>query len=102
MEEMEENTYMNLQSKALEVMDGGKVSGFFEYVASNGHNLSKDDLITIIKELDYSVYHKTTKTEYNEIIADSLETIFKDSVDDWEAEREDALIEKNDNMLGNN
>lgn len=52
-----------------------KFFGYYGYVSNNGWKMEKEDLIDIIKELDFAVHHEVDTDAYNEIIASTLEEL---------------------------
>ena len=43
-------------AKIYEFMEALKEGKAFDWISNNGHELNKDDLISIIKEYDYAIY----------------------------------------------
>ena len=70
---MERDIYRELEDAVLTTSgDGHRVMGYFNDIPYIGRELSKDDLINIIKELDYAAYYTVSKDKYNEIIETSM------------------------------
>lgn len=50
----------------------------YDWISNHGHELSKDELINIVKELDYAIYHNTTHSERKDICNSAA-----DELEDW-------------------
>lgn len=46
-------------------------NGAYDYICNNYHEMSKDELKDIVKELLYAVYSNVTKVEHDEILMDA-------------------------------
>lgn len=70
---MERKTFEEIDDHAMQKDESsGKLFGYYGYVASNGYNMNKEDLVTIIKELDYVLGQKLSAKVYNNIVTSSL------------------------------
>lgn len=58
-----------------EIMKGIKELGLFDFIARKGNDLTKGQLIDIIKEMDYAAYSKVDGAGYKEIEAQLLEAL---------------------------
>lgn len=71
---------MNLEevkSKVLSGMEKGREihDGYFSFARENAHLLTKDQLATLLAELDYQMKEHLSAREYNEIVEKSFEEI---------------------------
>jgi hypothetical protein len=65
-------------------MQAIKENNLFDAVAKEGYTMSKDNLITIIKELEYVVYDNVdvlVKRELNECLVDTLSELWEEDSD---------------------
>ena len=53
---------------ALEKDGIGTYKGFYSLMDDEGENFTKEDLIRIIKELDYAMYNKLSMGDYNDVM----------------------------------
>lgn len=53
----------------------GYARGFFSLVSENHSAMSKEELITIIKELDYTAQNLMEPAEYNKLIEQTLNSV---------------------------
>ena len=60
----------------------GRKMGYYDFIGNRGHELSKDELIRIIKEMDYAMYTSLGVSDYNDIIDDSVEALKEYYIDD--------------------
>ena len=68
----------------LQLMQAIKENNLFDAVAKEGYTMSKDNLITIIKELEYVVYDNVdvlVKRELNECLVDTLSELWEEDSD---------------------
>ena len=67
---------MNNMDEFIEALREGKG---YDWIANHGWELSKDELVNIIKEYDYAIHRSVTTDEeeymYN-VVADNLELIY--------------------------
>lgn len=68
---MEQTQFEEMKSQAT-IQDNKGYRGFYSYVTENGWKMEKDDLVNIIKELDYAIGAELSPKEYNHIIDESL------------------------------
>ena len=69
----------------LQLMQAIKENNLFDAVSKEGYTMSKDNLITIIKELEYVVYDNIdvlVKRELNECLVDTLSELWEEDSDD--------------------
>ncbi len=59
----------------MEILEGIKNKGLFNFISQKGYRLSNEQLKDIIKELDYAVNEEVTKKEYSTIIDDMVKEL---------------------------
>lgn len=69
----------------------GLKRGFHTPVSENMEDMTKEELATIVKELDYIIGRHLDIDEYNEVIGETLESIRQQEV--FEVEEEDDEVE---------
>ena len=57
---------------ALEKDGIGTYKGFYSLMDDEGENFKKEDLIRIIKELDYAMYNKLPIEDYNDVMYEAV------------------------------
>lgn len=77
---MEKEKFEVLKKEVMKKSQNGMSFGFLEYVANNGWKMDKDELIEIIKELDYNISLSVSIDKYNNIIEKTLGSI-EDNID---------------------
>lgn len=66
-----------LLNESMQKGGNGIRRGFFSLVYENYHNLSKEELRDIIKELDYIICNKTSVERYNKIIEETVNELME-------------------------
>jgi hypothetical protein len=63
-----------------EILEKIKADGLYETIADYYYLISKDDLVTILKELDFAIYQYSYKKNiYDKIVKDCIESL----TDEW-------------------
>lgn len=64
-----------------EILEKIKTDGLYETIADYYYLISKSDLVTILKELDFAIYQYSYKKNiYDKIVKDCIESL----TDEWE------------------
>lgn len=64
-----------------EILEKIKTDGLYETIADYYYLISKNDLVTILKELDFAIYQYSYKKNiYDKIVKDCIESL----TDEWE------------------
>ena len=62
-----------------EILEAIEVNELYELVSTRGHEMDKQDLLNIIKELEYALYNnmsRTEKREINKIVVNELNDLW--------------------------
>lgn len=63
-----------------EILEKIKTDGLYETIADYYYLISKEDLVTILKELDFAIYQYSYKKNiYDKIVKDCIESL----TDEW-------------------
>lgn len=63
-----------------EILEKIKTDGLYETIADYYYLISKNDLVTILKELDFAIYQYSYKKNiYDKIVKDCIESL----TDEW-------------------
>ena len=79
--------------KKFEIMNAVKEDKLFDFVATHYWQMNKEDLVDIIKELDYAIYR--LKYREPEVYADTMEEFTGNLYEWWEDEIAEELEEEN-------
>lgn len=64
-----------------EILEKIKADGLYETIADYYYLISKEDLVTILKELDFAIYQYSYKKNiYDKVVKDCIESL----TDEWE------------------
>lgn len=64
-----------------EILEKIKTDGLYETIADYYYLISKNDLVTILKELDFAIYQYSYKKNiYDKVVKDCIESL----TDEWE------------------
>lgn len=72
---MEKEQFEVMENAILKEGENGRVFGLFEHIANHGHEIGKDALIQIIKELDYAIGEHVDITTNKEIYHDVIDNL---------------------------
>ena len=63
-----------------EILEKIKTDGLYETIADYSYLINKNDLVTILKELDFAIYQYSYKKNiYDKIVKDCIESL----TDEW-------------------
>lgn len=63
-----------------EILEKIKTDGLYETIADYYYLISKSDLVTILKELDFAIYQYSYKKDiYDKVVKDCIESL----TDEW-------------------
>ena len=64
-----------------EILEKIKTDGLYETITNYYYLISKNDLVTILKELDFAIYQYSYKRDvYDKVVKDCIESL----TDEWE------------------
>lgn len=74
--------FIEIKNFAKKKSEKGRSFGYHDLVANHGWEMEKEQLINIIKELDYAIYSNLDDEEYNEVIDESLNLLEEKYIDE--------------------
>ena len=67
--------WKEMKKEILKNSENGKKFGYYTLISNIGHELNKDELLRIVKEIDYAMYSALDTYSYNEIITETVNAL---------------------------